>query len=331
MVSGWRAGLLGMLLGTVPALAQAQNFCVYDPVGAQGQAFAIAKDYALAARAWGVNLTLQAYTDDRVAAEDFKAGQCDGVAITGLRGRAFNLFAGSVDSIGAIPSYAHLRAVLEVMASPKVADLMRSGAYEVVGVMPLGAAYVFVRDRGINSIEKIAGKKIAVLDFDKSQAKLVQQLGAQPVASELINFATKFNNGQVDLIVAPAIAYKPFEIYKGLADNGAVYRFPLLQLTASMIIRRDRFPVSYGQQSREYMLSQVDAAQRLIEQAESGIPDRYWLELAATDREKYFQMLREARMQLTREGFYDPRMMNMLRKVRCRLQPAQAECAVSVE
>lgn len=331
MVSGWRAGVLGGLLGLFSLPGAAQTFCVYDPVGAQGQAFAIAKDYALAARGWGVNLTLQAYTDDRVAAEDFKAGQCDGVAITGLRGRAFNLFAGSIDSVGAIPSYAHLRAVLEVMASPKVADFMRSGPYEVVGVMPLGAAYVFVRDRGINSIEKIAGRKIAVLDFDKSQAKLVQQLGAQPVASELINFATKFNNGQVDVIVAPAIAYKPFEIYKGLAENGAVYRFPLLQLTASMLVRRDRFPPGYGQKSREYMLSQVDAAQRLIEQSESGIPDRYWLELAPADREKYFQMLREARIQLTREGFYDPRMMNMLRKVRCRLQPAQAECAASVE
>src|SRR5574343_323283 len=122
MMSAWRAGLLGLLLGAAPVLAPAQTFCIFDPVGAQGQAFAIAKDYALAARAWGVNLTLQAYTDDRVAAEDFKAGQCDGVAMTGLRGRAFNLLAGSVDSMGAIPSYAHLRAVLEVLASPKVAD-----------------------------------------------------------------------------------------------------------------------------------------------------------------------------------------------------------------
>ncbi|MEO6698548.1 MAG: putative solute-binding protein, partial [Paraperlucidibaca sp.] len=213
------------------APVQAQTFCMYDPVGAQGAAFALAKDYALAAKKWGANLELKAYTDERVAAEDFKAGQCDGVGITGLRGRQYNGYVGSIDSIGALPSYNHLRTVLQVLASPASEKDMVSGQYEVVGIFPLGAAYVFVRDRAINSIEKAAGKKIAVLDFDKSQARMVQQLGAQPVASDITNFTAKFNNGQVDIVVAPGIAFKPFEMYKGLGTKGAIYRFPLVQLT----------------------------------------------------------------------------------------------------
>ena len=70
----------------------------------------------------------------------------------------------------------------------------------MAAIIPLGAAYVFVNDRKIDSVEKAAGKKIAVLDFDKAQAKIVQKLGAQPVSSDVTNFAGKFNNGQVDII-----------------------------------------------------------------------------------------------------------------------------------
>ncbi|MFX4729001.1 putative solute-binding protein, partial [Acinetobacter baumannii] len=83
------------------------------------------------------------------------------------------------------------------------------GKFEVVGIAPLGAAYVMVRDRAINSVETAAGKKVAVLEWDRSQAKMVQQMGAQPVASDITNFASKFNNGQVDIIAAPAVAFKP--------------------------------------------------------------------------------------------------------------------------
>lgn len=321
---------LAMSLAAV-STAQAAKFCIYDPVGAQGSLYALAKDYALAAKGWGAKLELKAYTDERVAAEDFKAGQCDGVAITGLRGRAFHPYVGSIDSIGGVPSYKHLRTVIQVLASPQSEASMKRGPYEVVGIIPLGAAYVFVRDRSINSIEKAAGKKIAVLDFDKSQARLVQQLGAQPVSSDITNFTTKFNNGQVDIVAAPGIAYKPFEMYKGLGTAGAVYRFPLVQLTGNMIIRPEKFPAGFGQKSRQYILSQLDVADRTIKQAEADIPAKFWLDLTPADKEKYTIMMREARVQLTKEGFYDPKMMAMLKKVRCKIEPTAAECADSLE
>lgn len=321
---------LALSLAMLPA-ASAQTFCVYDPLGAQGSIFALAKDYALAARGWGAGLDLKAYTDERVAAEDFKAGQCDGVAITGLRGRAFNPYVGSIDSIGAVPSYEHLRVVIQVLSSPLSEAGMKKGGYEVAGIIPLGAAYVFVRDRSINAIEKAAGRKIAVLDFDKSQARLVQQLGAQPVASDITNFTARFNNGEVDIVAAPGITYKPFELYKGLGSNGAVYRFPLMQLTGSLIIRPAKFPAGYGQKSRQYILAQFDQAERAVRQAEDDIPARYWLDLAPEDQAKYREMMREARIQLAREGFYDPRMMNLLKRVRCKMDATAAECAENVE
>ncbi len=99
---------------------------------------------------------------------------------------------------------------------------------KVAGIAPLGSAFIFVRDKKIDSIEKAAGKKFAVLGYDDAQKIMVQRVGAQAVISDVSNFVAKFNNGQVDMVGAPAYAYKPLEIYKGLGTNGAMFNFPVL-------------------------------------------------------------------------------------------------------
>lgn len=322
---------LAALFSVTPVMAAPQKICVYDPVGTQGEAFNMMKDFRLTAAKWGADLELKAYTDERVAAEDFKAGQCDGAIMTGLRGRQFNQFTGSIDSVGSLPTYKHMRTVVELLASPKSANLMINGPYEVAGIVPLGAAYVFVNDRAINSIEKAAGKKIAVLEWDKSQARMVQQLGAQPVASDITNFAGKFNNGQVDIIAAPAVAYKPLELYKGLGTKGAVYRFPLVQITANLVIRHDKFPAGFGQKCREYIATQLDRAFDMIKKSEADIEQKFWLDISEPDKVNYTKLMREARLQLTREGVYDKRTMSLLKRVRCKHEPGAAECVLKDE
>lgn len=320
--------LLGASLAA-PIQANAANIkmCIFDIAGRSGPAFAQAKDYAVAAKAWGANIELEAYVDERLAAEDFRIGKCDAAAISTLRSRQFNKFVGSIDSIGAVPTYEHLRTVIALMSSPKLSGQMTAGQFEVAGILPIGAAYVMVNDRAINSVEKAAGKKIAVLDYDKSQAKMVQQLGAQPVSSEVINFGTKFNNGQVDIIAAPAIAYQPLELYKGIGNKGGIYRFPLVQLTANILIRKDKFPEGYGQKSRVWIQQQFDRAIALVDTSEKGIPPTTWLDIPASDREKYDVLMRESRIQMTTEGFYDPEMMKILKRVRCRVNAGLGECA----
>lgn len=322
--------LLPLALGGTHAMAS-QKMCVFDIVGRNGPAFGFAKDYALEAAQWGATLELEAYTDERLAAEDFKTGKCDAMAVTALRARAFNPFVGSIDAVGGVPSYKHLKTVIQFLANPKASTLNINGQYEVAGIIPVGAAYVHVNNKEINSIEKAAGKRIAVLDYDKSQARMVQQLGAQPVASEVINFGTKFNNGQVDIVVAPAVAYQPLELYKGLGKSGGIYRFPLLQLTGNIVIRQDKFPKDFGLKSRQYVAKNFSVAVQQVEQAEQAVPEKHWLNIPDSDRQKYFQMMKEARIQLTNEGFYDPKMMKLLKKIRCSLEPTRGECSDKAE
>lgn len=308
-----------------------QKVCVFDLLGTQGDSYAMMKDYALQAAKWGADIELKAYTDERIASEDFKAGQCDGVSLTGLRGRQFNQFTGSIDSIGAVPSYAVMKDVLTLLSSPKIAGSMVNGPYEVVGMVPLGAGYLLVNDRAINNLSKVSGKKIAVLDYDKSQAKMVQKIGAQPVASDVTNFAGKFNNGQVDIVAAPAIAFKPLELYKGLGTKGAIVRFPIVQLTGNIIIHLSKFPAGFGQKSREYVVSQLDRAFSIIKKTETDIPAKYWMDIADADKPGYVKLMRESRISLTQDGIYDKKMMSLLKKVRCKNDPSSFECALNDE
>lgn len=312
--------------------------CIFDPVGNNGPAVQYAKDLILEARRWNVFIEVKPYTDERVVAEDFKAGQCDAAAISTLRAKQFNHFIGSLDSVGSVRNYDQMRSVMRVLyTNPKVAPMMINGSYQIGGVVPLGAVYVMVNDRKIDSIEKAAGKKVAVLEWDKSQAKMVQQLGAQPVASDITNFAGKFNNGQVDIIAAPALAFRPFELYRGLGEKGAIYRLPLAMMTGAIVFNRDKFIKEVPdlddkiQKIRNFAIGYLEQAYTLIDMVEKDIPAKYWLDLSDADKEKYFGMMREARLQLTREGFYDPRMMGLLKRVRCRHEPQNAECALKDE
>lgn len=125
------------------------------------------KDYQLAAKTWGADIELKVATNEAVIAEDFKAGKCDGVSITGMRGRQFNPFTGSLDAIGAITDLACCQRCKGYR--PTFAKAMVNGKYEVAGVIPIGDAYLLVNDRNINTVAKAAGKKIAVLDYDEAQ------------------------------------------------------------------------------------------------------------------------------------------------------------------
>lgn len=324
--------LIGLGLCAATSLVQAkQVVCVFDLVGKSGDVYALMKDYQLAAKNWGADIELRVAQNEAVIAEDFKAGKCDGISVTGMRGRQFNDFTGSLDAIGAIPNLKLAVKVMQGLANPTFSKYMVKGKYEVAGVIPVGDAYLLVNDRNINTVAKAAGKKIAVLDYDQAQKIMVQQVGAQAVSSDVTNFGSKFNNGQVDIIGAPAAAFKPLELHKGLGNKGAIVNYPILQVTGNIIIRPDRFPKGYGQQSREWVKSQLPRAFGILGKMKADIPTKYWMEVSATDKPGYQKMMRDARINLTQQGVYDKRMMKLLWQFRCKEDAKNFECGLQDE
>jgi hypothetical protein len=324
-------GLLALGMAVMAAPARAQTACVFDIMGAQGDIYALARDYALQVKRMGINLKLRPYTDERVALEDFKAGQCDAVLMTNLRGRQLNKFVGTLDSLGSVPTYDMLRAVIGLLMSPKSAARMVNGPYEVASIIPLGAVYPVVNDRNINTLAKAAGKRIAAFDWDQTQAILIKQIGARPVSADITNFAGKFNNGQVDIISVPALAVKPLELHKGIGTKGAIINMPFMNITGIMVIRHDRFNPGDGQKLRNFSASLLDPAFALIKRSEEEIPPHFWSEVPRYEIEGYMAMMRESRVRLAKEGHYDPDMLRFLKRVRCRLNPGEAECSMDDE
>lgn len=308
-----------------------QVFCVFDLVGKNGDVYALMKDYQLAAKNWGADIELRVGQNEAVIAEDFKAGKCDGISVTGMRGRQFNKFTGSLDAIGAIPDLKLAVKVMQGLASPTFAKYMTNSKYEVAGVIPVGDAFLMVNDRSINTVAKAAGKKIAVLDYDEAQKIMVQQIGAQAVSADVTNFGSKFNNRQVDIIGAPAAVFKPLELHKGLGTKGAIVNYPILQVTGNLIIRPDKFPAGYGQKSREWVKTQLPRAFGILGKMKADIPQKYWMNIPAADKPGYQKLMRESRIDLTRRGVYDRRMMKLLWQFRCKEDRSNFECSLQDE
>ncbi|MCX0339600.1 putative solute-binding protein [Acinetobacter radioresistens] len=320
----------GILMAAEAAQAK-QVFCVFDLVGKNGDVYALMKDYQLAAKNWGADIELRVGQNEAVIAEDFKAGKCDGISVTGMRGRQFNKFTGSLDAIGAIPDLKLAVKVMQGLASPTFAKYMTNSKYEVAGVIPVGDAFLMVNNRSINTVAKAAGKKIAVLDYDEAQKIMVQQIGAQAVSADVTNFGSKFNNRQVDIIGAPAAVFKPLELHKGLGTKGAIVNYPILQVTGNLIIRPDKFPAGYGQKSREWVKTQLPRAFGILGKMKADIPQKYWMNIPAADKPGYQKLMRESRIDLTRRGVYDRRMMKLLWQFRCKEDRSNFECSLQDE
>ncbi len=318
-------------VGAVQADPVKKSFCVWDAVGANGPVYSLMKSSKPAALKWGVDLELKAYTDEKIAAEDFKAGQCDSVLLTGTRAREFNRFTGTLEALGAIPSDEEMRTVLATLSQEKAARYLQNGNYEIAGIIPAGAVYLFMRDKSIDSAEEMQGKKIATFDYDNAAMHMVRHVGAAVVGASSSSFAGKFNNGSVDMAYAPAVAYTPLELYKGLSANGGIIDFKLAQMTFQVVIHRDKFPEGYAQNVRDFVASKYDEAYEMIASAESDIQNDKWIKLAQTNTEDYMKMFREVRVGLRDGGVYDANALKMFRIVRCKKNPTHPECVEQTE
>ncbi len=319
---------LALAMAAPAAAAVDKTLCVYDPSGANGDIFNLTKDYRTEALSWGVSFELKPYTDEKTASEDFKAKKCDAVLMTGTRGRDFLKFAGTLEGMGALPEYGELKTVVKKLGSAKAAGLMRSGDYETAAIFPGGAVYLMVRDREVNTVAKLAGRKLATLDFDEAAKIMVKLVGASLVPADISTFASMFNNGSVEAAYAPATAYKALELYKGIGNTGGVIRYPLAQMTLQLMIRHADFPADFAAKSRAFAAQNFGKFLNVVKKADASIPAKHWIDIPEADRTKYDQMFLDVRVRLRdQEKVYDGRALKLMRKVRCQRDAARAECA----
>ena len=319
---------LALVVSSTSVMAlEKKKFCMYDPVGANGPAMTFFSDLKPKAIAWGLDVELQAYTDEKVASNDFKAGVCDVVFLTAILSRPYVPFGGTLDAIGGIVSETGLNRVLKAITNPKAGELLTNGNYEVVGSLPVGSVYLFVNDRNIDSVPDFSGKKISVLNEDPQSLKFANLAGASPVGTSLATFSGQFNNGNIDILPMVALGYNVFELYHGLGDKGGIIDEKLLYGMMQLISHKDRFAGDFGQKMREYILSRLPDIHKLVKDAEAEIPAKYWIKTDEETKQAIEKFKREIRLSLRDEGVHDQKALKLLWKIRCSEDGSRAECA----
>jgi hypothetical protein len=325
------ACLLAALMSVGSATASAQTICVFDLGGASGEIFALMKDYALAAKQWKVDITLKSYSNEDAAAAQFASGKCDGLVVTSFLTRKFNNYTGTINAIGAIPSNAIARTVLGLMGNPKVAADMVEGQYEASGIIPIGSAYFVMKDRTINTLAKIEGKRIGALSVDPIQQRMLQRVGGKPVSMTFDNGGEKFKSSEMDILPAPAMAFAPLEVYRTIGSQGGISRFPMSFISLNLIIKHNAFPQGYGQTSRTWFASNAAQMMGKVAKAEASVPKQYWFDVPTEDQVGYLKILRQMRLEFVRNKTYNPKMIGLLKKLRCQQDTSNYECGLKDE
>lgn len=315
----------GLLMISGAQAAEKRSLCVYDPLGAYGDIYGLIKEYAKLVKPQGIDFDMRPYTDEAIASNDFLGDACDAAVLTGTRARNFNKFTGTIEAIGALPEYEHMQVLLNFLSSKKLSKYMKNERYEVAGIYPVGAVYLYVNDRSIDTASELAGKRLATMNFDDAANTMVTHVGAAPVSSDMTSFAGKFNNGSVDVCYAPALAYNAFELYKGLAPKGGVIRFPLAQMNAQIILKNERFPEGFGLASRQVAKQMASKAFNLVKQQDKSIDNKWWVEIPGDDKEQYMEMFRGVRIALAESETYHPSMLKLMKKIRCKKDATHSE------
>ncbi|MEC7984841.1 MAG: putative solute-binding protein, partial [Myxococcota bacterium] len=292
--------------------ADAATICVYDPGGKSGDYYRLVENMTLEAVSWGVKAEVKAYTDEATAVNDYQAKKCDGVLATGVRLQRFNNFPTTIEAIGALPDYSHLRYMLKTLTRAGAAKKLVKGEHETAGIISIGAVYLFVRNRNIDTVSELSGKRIAAFDYDVPSITMVDRVGAIMVPADLGTLGPKFNNGDVDACYVSAPVYGPFELKKGLGSSGGIVRLPLAQATLQLLVRTESFPSDFGTKSRQYFYDQFDHTIELVKKAEAGIPKKYWIELPADSMPGFDELFQASRITLRDKGAYDKKMLKVM-------------------
>ncbi len=317
-----RAAICALALLTATTAQASSKLCVFDPAGRSGEYYEMVQSFADEHPQY--DLEVKPYADEELATRDYEAKQCSGVLATGTRLQRFNSFPSTIEAIGALPDYRDLTAMVKHGLQDRRAENLKKGGHETVGFIPVGAVYLIVRDKNVNSVRELAGKKIATLDFDKASPVLVERVGANVILADLGTLGPKFNNGDVDAVYVSVPAIAPFELQKGIGTEGGILKYPLAQATLQLMVRSSDLPADFGATSRAWFADHVEDGIASAQRAEKDLPASTWVEVE--DTEDFDDMFLNVRLALRGSGTYDGTLLKDMRKARCYRDSARSEC-----
>lgn len=312
----------------VASWAEDQVWCAYDPIGSQGDITRRLNDIRLYAQQYQVKFKVVTYQKEQQAIQAFDDGKCSGLAASNFNTYRYNQFMGSTAGIGLIPNNRTAKTLLQLLNHPTVEKRLVSKDYEAVGMIPVGTAYMVLKNKKISRVAQLRNQRIGVLPNNPPQQALVRSVGAQPVYVDLSNAIVQFKQDKIDIVPAPIYGLLPYNLQKEFGQDVQVINFPLAYFGVNLIIKPQAYPANFGRKIRGWFVQNSQLLTNRATQWENHLPAYYWVDVSFYEKQSYDVMVAKIRNQYVLSGYYDAYFVQLMKRLRCMDDPRYFECPI---
>ncbi|MEO4182486.1 putative solute-binding protein [Acinetobacter pittii] len=318
-----------ILSGTAAASwAEDQVWCAYDPIGSQGDITRRLNDIRLYAQQYQVKFKVVTYQKEQQAIQAFDDGKCSGLAASNFNTYRYNQFMGSTAGIGLIPNNRTAKSFLQLLNHPTIEKRLASKNYEAVGMIPIGTAYMVLKNKKLSRVAQLRNQRIGVLPNNPPQQALVRSVGAQPVYVDLSNAIAQFKQNKIDIVPAPVYGLLPYNLQKEFGPDTQVINFPLAYFGVNLIIKPQAYPANFGRKIRGWFVHNSQLLTNRATQWENHLPAYYWVDVSFYEKQSYDVMVAKIRNQYVLSGYYDAYFVQLMKRLRCMDDPRYFECPI---
>lgn len=321
---------LALILSVVAAASWAEDqvWCAYDPIGSQGDITRRLNDIRLYAQQYQVKFKVVTYQKEQQAIQAFDDGKCSGLAASNFNTYRYNQFMGSTAGIGLIPNNRTAKSFLQLLNHPTIEKRLVSKNYEAIGMIPIGTAYMVLKNKNLSRVAQLRNQRIGVLPNNPPQQALVRSVGAQPVYVDLSNAIAQFKQNKIDIIAAPVYGLLPYNLQKEFGPDTQVINFPLAYFGVNLIIKPHAYPANFGRKIRGWFVQNSQLLTNRATQWENHLPAYYWVDVSFYEKQSYDVMVAKIRNQYVLSGYYDAYFVQLMKRLRCMDDPRYFECPI---
>ncbi|MDU6100199.1 MAG: putative solute-binding protein [Acinetobacter sp.] len=312
----------------VASWAEDQVWCAYDPIGSQGDITRRLNDIRLYAQQYQVKFKVVTYQKEQQAIQAFDDGKCSGLAASNFNTYRYNQFMASTAGIGLIPNNRTAKSFLQLLNHPTIEKRLVSKNYEAIGMIPIGTAYMVLKNKNLSRVAQLRNQRIGVLPNNPPQQALVRSVGAQPVYVDLSNAIAQFKQNKIDIIAAPVYGLLPYNLQKEFGPDTQVINFPLAYFGVNLIIKPQAYPANFGRKIRGWFVQNSQLMTNRATQWENHLPAYYWVDVSFYEKQSYDVMVAKIRNQYVLSGYYDAYFVQLMKRLRCMDDPRYFECPI---
>lgn len=312
----------------VASWAEDQVWCAYDPIGSQGDITRRLNDIRLYAQQYQVKFKVVTYQKEQQAIQAFDGGKCSGLAASNFNTYHYNQFMGSTAGIGLIPNNRTAKSFLQLLNQPTIEKRLVSKDYEAVGMIPIGTAYMVLKNKNLSRVAQLRNQRIGVLPNNPPQQALVRSVGARPVYVDLSNAIVQFKQNKIDIVPAPVYGLLPYNLQKEFGPDTQVINFPLAYFGVNLIIKPQAYPANFGRKIRGWFVHNSQLLTNRATQWENHLPAYYWVDVSFYEKQSYDVMVAKIRNQYVLSGYYDAYFVQLMKRLRCMDDPRYFECPI---